>query len=83
MLLTIDKMDQKSLETVFLIAICRQSGDKWKSKSLFLMIFDLHSPIVLTFLIAYLLCVGWSTGRFCFRKFSTLSNHQLLILTPY
>ena len=29
-LLTIDKRDQKSLETVFLIAICRQLGDKWQ-----------------------------------------------------
>ena len=45
-------MDQKSLETVFLIAICRQSGDKWQSKTLFLKIFYLHSSIVLTFLIA-------------------------------
>ena len=31
--------DQKSLETVFSIAICRQSVDKWQSKTLFLMIF--------------------------------------------
>ena len=30
--------DQKSLETVFSIAICRQSGDKWQSKTLFLTI---------------------------------------------
>ena len=26
-------MDQKSLETVFSIVICRQSGDKWQSKT--------------------------------------------------
>ena len=45
-------VDQKSIETVFLIAICRQGGDKWQSKTLFLMIFDLHSSMVLTFLIA-------------------------------
>ena len=38
--------DQKSLETVFSIAICRQSGDKWQSKTLFL-----RSSIVFTFLI--------------------------------
>ena len=44
--------DQKLLETVFLIAICRQLGDKWQSKTLFLMIFDLLSSIVLTFSIA-------------------------------
>ena len=47
----------KSLETVFLIAICRQmtiekSGDKWQSKTLFRTIFDLGSSIVLTFSIA-------------------------------
>ena len=39
---------QKSLETVFLIAICRQSGDKWQSKTLFLTIFYLRSWLVLT-----------------------------------
>ena len=50
-LLTIYK-DQISLETVFLIAICRQSGDKWQSKTLFLTIFDLRLSIVLTFSIA-------------------------------
>ena len=31
--------DQKSIETVFLIAICRQIGDKWQSETLFLIIF--------------------------------------------
>ena len=43
--------DQKSLETVFLIAICRQSGNIWLSGLLFLTIFDLILAIVLTFLI--------------------------------
>ena len=38
MLLTIDERDQKPIETVFLIAICRQSGDKWLSKTLFLTV---------------------------------------------
>ena len=42
----------KSLETVCLIAICRQSGDKRQSNTLFLMILDLRSSIVLTFSIA-------------------------------
>ena len=46
--------DQKSLETVFSIVICRQSGDKWQSKTLFLTIFDLRSAIVPTFsIVAY------------------------------
>ena len=44
--LLLTKADQKSLETQFLIAICRQVGDKWQSKSLFLTIFDLCSSIV-------------------------------------
>ena len=51
-LIQLTKVDQKLLETVCLVAICRQSGDKLQSKTLFLTIFDLHSLIVLTFLIA-------------------------------
>ena len=31
-------IDQKSIKTVFLIAICRPTGDKWQSKTLFLSI---------------------------------------------
>ena len=47
----------KSLETVFSIAICRQSRGKWQSKTLLLMILDIRSSIVLTFSIAaYLRC---------------------------
>ena len=37
---------------MFLIAICRQLGDKWQSKSLFQTIFHLCSSIVLTLSIA-------------------------------
>ena len=33
-------VDQKSIETVFSIAICRPTGNKWQSKTLFLSIFD-------------------------------------------
>ena len=51
-LLTIDERGSKSIETVFSIAICHQSGDKWQSKTLLLMIFYLRSSIVLTFPIA-------------------------------
>ena len=39
-------VDQKWLETEFLIAICRQCGNKWQSKTLFLLIFDPRSSIV-------------------------------------
>ena len=52
MLLTIDKLGSKLLETVFLVVICRQLGDKWQSKTLFLAMFGLHLSIVLKFLIA-------------------------------
>ena len=45
---------KKLLEAVFLIAICRQSGDKWQSKTLFLTIFNLRLSIVLMFwIVAY------------------------------
>ena len=33
-------VDKKLLETEFLIAICRQTGNKWQSKTLFLAVFD-------------------------------------------
>ena len=36
-------VEHRSLETVFLIAICRQSGDKRQSKALFLAILDQRS----------------------------------------
>ena len=36
---------KKSLETEFSIAICRPSGDKWLSKTLFLSIFDPRSSV--------------------------------------
>ena len=50
-------VDQKSIETVFLIAICRQ----WQSKTLFLLIFDLRSTIVLAFSIAaYPVSIGYN-----------------------
>ena len=39
-------IDHKSIETVFSIAICRPTGDKWQSKTLFLSIFYRHSSIV-------------------------------------
>ena len=39
-------VDKKSIETVFLIAICRHPGDKLQLKTLFLAIFDPHSSIV-------------------------------------
>ena len=39
-------VDQKSIETMFLIAICRLTGDRWQSKKLFLSIFDPHLSIV-------------------------------------
>ena len=46
MLILYKNVDQKSLETEFLIAICHPIGDKWQLKTLFLAIFDLCSMIV-------------------------------------
>ena len=49
-------MDKKMLDTECSITICRQSGDKWQSKTLFLTILDLRSSTVLKFSMApYLL----------------------------
>ena len=39
-------VDQKSLETELVIAICSPTGDKWQSKTLFLAIFYSHTLIV-------------------------------------
>ena len=39
-------VDQKWLETEFLIAICRPTGNKFQSKTLFLAIFDPLSSIM-------------------------------------
>ena len=39
-------IDQKSIETVFSIAICRPTGDKRQSKTLFISIINLRSSIV-------------------------------------
>ena len=39
-------VNKNSLNTEFLIAICRPTGDKWQSKTLFLAIFDPRSSIV-------------------------------------
>ena len=44
---------------MFLIAICHPSGDKWQSKTLILMIFDLSLSIILMFsIVAYLVCLN-------------------------
>ena len=45
-------VDQKSIETVFLNAICRSTGDKWQSKTLFLSIFIRVRRLLTTFSIA-------------------------------
>ena len=51
-------LDKKSIETVFLIAICRPTGDKWQPKTLFLSIFDSVSRLLIKFMIAaYPVCV--------------------------
>ena len=58
-------VDQKSLETEFSIAFCRQCGDKWQSKTLFLSIFDPCSSIVDSVFDCHLpgvnLCIRWAS----------------------
>ena len=49
-------LDQNKIETEFLIAICRPTCDKWKSKTLFLSIFDLRSFIIKTQFLSVLDC---------------------------
>ena len=39
-------VDKKMFETEFSIAICRPTGDTWKLKTLFLVIFNLRSSVV-------------------------------------
>ena len=46
MLIPSTNVDQKMYETEFSIDICRQLGDKWQSKTLFLAMFDPRSLIV-------------------------------------
>ena len=46
MLILSRNVDKKSLETEFLIAICRHTDDKWQSKTLFLLIFYQRLSIV-------------------------------------
>ena len=51
-------IDQKSLETEFLIAICRPTGDKWQSKTLFLAILIRVRRLLRAFSIAaYTVCL--------------------------
>ena len=46
---------------MFSIAICRQFGDKWQSKTMFLAFFDIRSSIVLTFsIVAYPVWYGFT-----------------------
>ena len=45
-------VDQKSLETEFLIVICRLTANKWQSTTLFLAIFDSRRGLLRVFLIA-------------------------------
>ena len=73
--------DQKSLESMFSIAICRHTGDKWQSKTLFLTIFDLRSSIVLMFSIAaHPVCLWWVYWRPPSLAFILLRNRKLIAL---
>ena len=60
-------VDKKAIETEFLIAICRPTGDKWQSKTLFLTIslaiFYPHSSIVSPFQVCW-----WYSWKVNFEK---------------
>ena len=47
--LTIDDRGLKALETAFSVAICRQSGDKWQPKTLFLLFLSTFVDIINVF----------------------------------
>ena len=67
-------LDKKSLETEFLIAICRHTGDIWRSKTLFLSIIYLRSSIVLAFLnAAYPVC--YCNIQFMLSKVQNYARH--------
>ena len=57
MLILSTNVDKNSLETEFMIAICRLTGDKWLSNTRFLAIFDPHSLIVKRVFDCRLCCV--------------------------
>ena len=69
-LLTFDECGSKSIETVFTIAICRQSGDKWQSKALFLTILICVRRLYLRFRLPPIRCANacWTifTGQSLF-----------------
>ena len=58
-------IDQYSLETEFLIAICRPTGDKWQSKSLFLSFFAPRSSIFKSVIECRLSGVFFLEIKFC------------------
>ena len=70
-------VDQKSIETVFSIAICCPTGDKWQSKTLFLSIFDPRSSIVDYIFDCHLPDVGLKESKLDY-KFSTCLGIQLI-----
>ena len=78
--------DQKSLETVFLIAIGRQSGEYWQSKAMYLNIFSLPSSLVLTFSTAtYLVCFSCTHpgGHFMLGRKVYINNDGITFLSEY
>ena len=57
------KIDKKSLEAEFSIAICHPTGDKWQSKTLFLAIFDPCSSIVKSVFDCQTYLIHWDMGQ--------------------
>ena len=67
-------VDQKSLETEFSIVICRPTGDKWQSKTMFISIFDPLSSSVKSVFDCRLPVVDLSL-------FDNVSNYNMKFLT--
>ena len=69
-------VDQKSLETEFSIVICRPTGDKWQSKTMFISIFDPLSSSVKSVFDCRLPGVDLSL-------FDNVSNYNIKFLSNY
>ena len=81
---TIDKhRDKNLLETEYLIAICRQTGDNWQSTTLLLTIFDLRSLIAKSFFDCPL--SGWceQPRSFWMVKFSIVTSRNFLHIPTF
>ena len=74
-LILLTNIDKKSLETEFTSAICRPTGNKWQSKTLFLAIFDLCQLLRAFLIAAYQVCLR-ALRRFCCVLYNVLISSE-------